>query len=204
MPYIYKNRRSDAFYLYPKITKTGKTTYSATQKKKAGALDELPEGYEVYENYNAQVFLRRIDQQVITDFEVQQVRQVVKETTKLKHIWVERKKDAIIVSTCSRETDPDSFVYSGAPPEDDFLLGFLGDIKRQAMGDHFSRHARLRPMLRFTLMDPEDRLYCVERYCFRGSIDDWIDIGSARFRLLTELAKEYCPHLDKESFYDLI
>ena len=32
------------------------------------------------------------------------------------------------------------------------------------------------PMMQFILEEKEQRLFTVQRYCFRGSIDDWIDI----------------------------
>ena len=57
-------------------------------------------------------------------------------------------------------------------------------------------------MLRFTLIDEERRLFGVERYCFRGSIDDWIWVASPN-KLETQAAV-FCKHLDKESFYDLM
>ena len=31
-------------------------------------------------------------------------------------------------------------------------------------------------MLRFTLDDKGDRTFRVQRWCFKGSIDDWIDL----------------------------
>ena len=41
-----------------------------------------------------------------------------------------------------------------------------------------------------------------QRYCFIGSIDDWIDIGKPG-KLLT-LVKKYVKHIDKESFFELV
>jgi len=40
-----------------------------------------------------------------------------------------------------------------------------------------------------------------ERYCFRGRIDGWIDIGSPD--RLDRLVATYVRHLEKDSFYDL-
>ncbi len=57
-------------------------------------------------------------------------------------------------------------------------------------------------MLQFTLDDKETRNFIVQRYCFKGSIDDWIFLDvSTNLKLL---AKKYCTHLGKESFYNLI
>jgi len=39
-----------------------------------------------------------------------------------------------------------------------------------------------------------------QRYCFRGAVDDWIDIGHGP---LAPLVKTYVKHLGKESYFDL-
>jgi hypothetical protein len=56
------------------------------------------------------------------------------------------------------------------------------------------------PMLQFLLEDEQRRLFTAQRYCFRGSIDDWIDIG---YGSLTTLVKQYVKHLGKESYFEL-
>ncbi len=58
------------------------------------------------------------------------------------------------------------------------------------------------PMLRFTLTAEAERKYLVERYCFLGGIDAWIDLEPPTS--LEKIVKKYCIHLGKESFFDLI
>ncbi len=56
-------------------------------------------------------------------------------------------------------------------------------------------------VFRFTLQDSEKRLFTLERYCFKGPIDDWIYlVGPAE---LENLAKEYLKHLGQKSLYEL-
>ena len=55
-------------------------------------------------------------------------------------------------------------------------------------------------MLQFVLEDAQRRLFTAQRYCFRGTIDDWIDIGHGP---LTTLVKTYVQHLGKESYFEL-
>ena len=62
--------------------------------------------------------------------------------------------------------------------------------------------ATFTPLLRFTLLDEARRTFQTERYCFRGSIDDWIDVGWPG--LLEKLCKLYVRHLGQESFYELM
>jgi len=55
--------------------------------------------------------------------------------------------------------------------------------------------------MRFILEDKKQRSFIAERFCFKGSIDDWIYIGGPDS--LENLLKAYLKHLGQESFYDL-
>lgn len=59
------------------------------------------------------------------------------------------------------------------------------------------------PVFKFSLMDAETRTFCVSRWCFRGSIDDWHDLCDFDAPL-GHLAKKYCRHIGEESFFDLM
>jgi hypothetical protein len=61
--------------------------------------------------------------------------------------------------------------------------------------------AHYQPILRFLLIDPERRLFVPERYCFRGSVDDWISIGPPD--TIRKLAARYLKHLGQDSFFEL-
>jgi len=55
--------------------------------------------------------------------------------------------------------------------------------------------------MRFILEDEKTRLFSAERYCFRGSVDGWLELGqSLDFELLV---KKCCVHLGEDTFYDL-
>jgi len=56
-------------------------------------------------------------------------------------------------------------------------------------------------LMRFILKDEEKRTFVVERYCFLGSIDDWIFLEQSDN--LKKLVMKYCRHLGRDSFYDL-
>ncbi len=57
-------------------------------------------------------------------------------------------------------------------------------------------------MLRFKLVNPDTREYGAERWCFRGSIDDWIMLGG--YGSLAKVVEQYAKHLDRESFFELM
>ncbi len=55
--------------------------------------------------------------------------------------------------------------------------------------------------MRFVLVDKEKRTFVAQRFCYLGSVDDWIDISEAG--KLCDLACAYLPHLGKDSYFDL-
>lgn len=57
------------------------------------------------------------------------------------------------------------------------------------------------PEMQFVLVDEPKRTFATLRYCYLGSIDDWIPVG--RSGKLPRLVKRYVKHLGKESFVTL-
>ena len=55
-------------------------------------------------------------------------------------------------------------------------------------------------MLRFPLVDPVNRLFGAERWCFFGSIDNWYPLS--KIGRLDTLVEELAKHLDQESFFE--
>ncbi len=72
------------------------------------------------------------------------------------------------------------------------------------MQDFYDRHATYLPIFRFILVDPEQRLFTAERFCFRGRIDDWMPLLSSGEESLQTLATRYVKHLSEDSFYELM
>jgi uncharacterized circularly permuted ATP-grasp superfamily protein len=184
------NRRGDTWYLHEGRTKTGKPKYFFSRKQEGTLAATIPAGYEVYENPQAQVFLRKTLPQIITAEEVRTVEQALQERAKLEYYLIDVKGPSIVVHLPNTSVD------------------FLEHLA----GDSFSwRPAGLRramqtclnysPMMQFTLVNQETRGFSVERWCFRGAIDDWIPLAYGDLRTLVA---KYGPHLGKESFYDLI
>ena len=61
----YVNRPGDAYYLHEAKTNIGNPKYYFSMKKEGDLVNSIPEGCEIYENPNAQVFLRKITPKVI-------------------------------------------------------------------------------------------------------------------------------------------
>jgi hypothetical protein len=56
-------------------------------------------------------------------------------------------------------------------------------------------------VMRFRLVEEDRRRFAAERFCFRGSIDDWIHIGGPD--RLEKLVKRYVKYLGTDDFYEL-
>jgi hypothetical protein len=66
-----------------------------------------------------------------------------------------------------------------------------GQVK--GLQETLDRHAQFTPVLRFILADAEQRAFRAERWCYLGSIDDWIYIG--QWESIDQLASELIPAL---------
>ena len=70
------------------------------------------------------------------------------------------------------------------------------------MREFMLSRAKYDKMMRFTLTDAGSRHFNVERWCFRGGIDDWHFLeGDAP---LETLVGKYVRHLGQESFFALM
>lgn len=182
------NRKGQTFYLHQKTTKKANLKYFFSMKRDGELAESIPHGFEVYENPNAQVFLRKIQQKMITDDEIAIVEKGMREFARLPYGRVDVKKDIISVFVPDQNVGRLSEAFSFA----------LNDRKMQ---DAFSQAITYSAMLRFVLVDEAKRLFATQRYCFLGSVDDWIDIGESN--TLPKLVKRYVKHLGQDSFFEL-
>ena len=168
MPVTYVNRYRDTYYLHAGKTKTGKPKYWFSTKAEGDLVDAIPEGYEVYENPDARVYLRKKPPQIVTPEEVAVVKEGVQRFAPDQNCLVDVRQADIIVY-------------------------------------HSKRGNMYQKMLRFTLDDKKDRTFRVQRWCFQGSIDGWIDLWvSGGIGKLPDLVREFCPHIGQDSFYELM
>ncbi len=192
----YTNRVGKTYYLREGKTKTGKPRYffSSQQHGKGQAIEDIPEGYEIYEHpENAQVFLRKTRPQLITDIEKQIVKKYANKLARSKRYRVDCKDEYITIyeSNADIENLRDTF--------GDFLIGMtFDDDAMSALISMADQHYTA--MLRFCLADKERRTFTAERFCFRGSIDDWIYLGGPDD--LKKLAEQYIELLGTDNFFD--
>ena len=146
MPIQYTNRRSQTYYLHQGTTKTGKPKYYFSMKSEGTLADKIPDGFEIYENPNAQVFLRKIQPKIITDEEVALVEQGMKQYSKLQYYQIDVKKNTIIVF----EANQDVKALSG-------ILKFAPRVKEVGVENLLAQLITYSPVLHFVLVDDEKR-----------------------------------------------
>lgn len=190
MTVTHTNRKGKTYYLHQGTTKTGNPKYFFALRDEGDLVATIPPGYEIYENPNGQVFLRKIRPQLITDEEVAIVEAGMRQHCRLENYIVDVKKDTILIYTPDQDVDLLAETFEIFP-------GIQIERAKAALQSVLSYS----PMLQFVLVDEEKRLFEARRYCFLGSIDDWISISGAE--PLFELVKTYVQHLGEESYYDL-
>jgi hypothetical protein len=186
------NRKGKTYYLHQGTTKTGKPKYYFSPIAEGDLVEIVPDGYEVYESPNAQVFLIKELPKVITDDEKAVDEQELKAIDSPKAYKIDVKGEVITVFE-SNENIRNLWE----------LFGSLAYHSRREteMRDLLEQSASYSPVMRFILHDEDARTFVPQRYCFRGSVDDWIYIGGPD--PLTVVAGKYMPHLGKESFFEL-
>ncbi len=186
----YTNRKGKTYYLHVGKTKRGNPRYHFSMETPGELLKEIPEGYEIYENPNAQVFLRKIQPKEILDEEMAILEKELRAHAKPTKYIIDTKAKVIII-----------FWTNQSGPRIGDLSSFFGMAR---MEEFYESHAYFSPIFRFTLVDPQERLFIAERFCFRGSIDDWMHLLDGGPDSLEILATRYVRHLGKESFYELM
>jgi hypothetical protein len=63
------------------------------------------------------------------------------------------------------------------------------------------RYTQYTPVMRFILEDAEGRIFVAQRWCYRGSIDDWIYVSHSG--KIEALAKKLVSKLGTDDFYEL-
>jgi hypothetical protein len=193
MPITHINAKGKTYYLHQGTTKTGKPKYHFSPKLEGNLVAAIPDGYEIYEHPNAQVFLRQAQPKIITDSERQVVENGMKRFSGVSHYKLDVKGNEISIYTAAQHTEALHAI----------LQTFPGAMEKRAQVEEvLNRSAHYAPVMKFELIDENRRLFATQRYCYRGSIDDWIYIGTSGE--LPLLVRRYVKHIDKESFFELM
>jgi hypothetical protein len=187
MSYSYQNRFGKKWCLLRKTSKTGKEQFYFSQKP-GGDAPDLPPGYEAFENAQGQVFLRKQGSAEIRQSEVDRAAAHLRRLGKNRGFEAWPAKNTVTIYEFNRTS-----AYLAE------ALGLPLSSTKIQQADY--NHGGRMPLLRFVLADAEQRTFFAQRYCFRGSVDDWIDLAGPGN--LDALCRKFTPHLGQDSFYEL-
>lgn len=191
MVLTYENRKGDTYYLHQSLTKKGNPRYVFSKQKDDKVLQAIPGGYEIYENPNGLVFLRKIQPKIFSDEEMAVVENGIRDYADLEFYKVDVKGNAIIIYLPLQDVDAIKEVVS------------LSSLKTpERINNLIHKFITFGPEMQLILTDKEKRLFSLKRYCYRGETDHWLTLETSSD--LESLAKEYFKHLEKESFFDLL
>ncbi|MGB7343849.1 MAG: hypothetical protein WBD20_06535 [Pirellulaceae bacterium] len=185
----YVNRRRETYFAFEGTTKTGKPKYFASKKPtsaNASRAETLPADFEFFENpMNATVVIRRRRPTTLT----------VAQRNLLSRLTLEHS-----TMNCEVIIDGNSLiVYSSSKPQFDPAIESIMPGFSKSVADN----ANLEPGFKFTLAEPEKRLFSIARYCYRSSMEGWLELHRRPASMET-LAAQYLAHLGQESYFDLI
>jgi len=193
MAKAFKNSREVAFYIKSKKTKKGNTTYYMTKKLDDQCLDAEPEGFEVFEKPDTRtIFIRR---RKPNKFGLKGVNIIKKELRKNKNIadfTIDINGALAKIYTTELEDERDN-VFSGG------LQDLL--FSKNQMNVFRKIFQRYEERMRIKLVEKKGKKeYLVYRYCYRGSVDDWIVIDAGDD--LSQLAKDNLHLIGTEAYFE--
>ncbi len=179
MAYQHSNRKGVTYYLHQR-ERNGKTRYVFTRQLGEGALEAIPEGYEVRESVNGQVSLARATERLVRAAEEDAVRGFLPDGCQLEI----KGREVIVFEPANG---------AGIPAPNPWL--------QRAMAAHLAKSARYEPVMKFELLDDDKRTFEVSRWRYSGE-------GGWTYPLATgplaKLARKFLPHIGKQSFYNLM
>jgi len=194
MPITYTNRKGFTYFLNKGVTKTGKPRYYFARERKGEPVEEIPQGYQIEESVNGIVSLVKARRQLILPEESASVEAALQRHPKARNYRVAVKdKQVVIYERIGLDADEMIRIFEESFP---VLLG-----TRKKLEEESNRSAQFTPVMRFILDDPETRKYHAERWCYSGSIDDWIYAGHSG--KIEQLAKELTPKLGTDAFFEI-
>jgi hypothetical protein len=195
MQVTYTDRKGKIYYLCQGLTKKGKPRYYFTREPKGKPVEAVPEGYEIRESVNGVVSLAKKRAALILPEEREAVERAIERHSKARNYRMDVKGKRIVVY---ERVGPD--VEDLSP-----MLRRIGQLSSTRLGElqaSLDRNARFTPVMRFTLSDEEKRTFYTERWCYLGSIDDWIHIG--RSGPVHLLAQRFVPLLGSDALYEVL
>ena len=193
MPVTYTNRKGKTYFLCKGQTKTGKTRYYFAREPKGEPLEDIPDGYKINESVNGIISLAKDRPVLVQEDEIAVVETEVSRNPKSRRYRVSVKHDRIEI-------------YEMIAPEAETMAGILdkygfSPINAVAkMQDYLDGSSQFSAIMRFILVDKDEREFRGQRWCYSGSIDDWIDVDYGQIQ---DLASQMIHALGTDEFFEL-
>ena len=194
MQITYTSRKGRTYYLCQRVTKKGKPRYYFAREPKGKPVEEIPKGHEVRESVNGIVSLGKKRRVQILPDEKAAVEAAIERHPKSRNYRIDVKDKWIVVYERIGDAEEVLSEFS--------RFGGVSPARLEAVRETLDRHAQFTPVMRFTLFDQEPRTFYTERWCYLGSIDDWIHIGPSGSVHL--LAQRFIPLLGTEALFEVI
>lgn len=191
MAITYTNRQKKTFYLHVGLTKKGNPKYYLALTPEGSLADQIPDGFEIHEKGSGQVVVRRKLAQLIAPDELTVVQRRLAKVKEARRSYAEREGKFITV-----------FVARRIHLLEEVVLQMNPLAKQTKLDDLVDQFLNYDEVFRFVLIDSEKRLFQAQRFCYLGSVDDWIFIGEEDS--IENLADLYLPHINQESYFDLM
>ena len=193
MPVTYTNRKGKTYFLCKGQTKTGKPRYFFAREPKGEPVEQIPAGFTIRESINGIVSLAKDRPVLIRAGEIEFVEAEVGRHPKNKRYRVGAKLDRIeIYEMSGPDVENLEAIFSESGLSQPVIAESIQKILESS--SHFSA------VMRFILIDEDERTFRAQRWCFLGSVDDWIDVD---YGSIQELAGEMIPALGTDEYYEL-
>lgn len=187
---IYTNRKGTPYYFREVNGKRG-VRIVCSQRQSEADLSAIPDTHEVVESPNAQVSCRKKMISSILPEEIALTKKICTERVKKGvRVKVEIKKKAIIIHSADT-SDINELAKA--------IIGFCPSNSRDAQGI-LENNLRFEAVLKLELVNLETRTFAVYRMRWTGTCN-WLFLNEST---LPKLLKKYVPHIELDSFYDLV
>lgn len=187
MPFQYVTLNGDVYHLKQSVNARGTTLYHLVKNKKGPYLDAMPEGYEIFEDPNGRLTLRKDGPKLISDDELQLVIDGMRQYSTQPKFLCDRHKKTITIYTC--------FEMDTAFLAKRLNLGPVETLLLEA------RYREFRPFydpeMCFVLVDPKERLFSPKRLFINRRLHGMRTIGDSD--TLENLIPRYVRILTKHS-----
>lgn len=164
MPFTHTTWRGKTYFLHTGPKRCGGVQHFVSTDPDGPTAEAVPDGFEIHETPNGQVYLRKAKPALIRPDELALVNaELSKPQTSQRCYLAEVVGKEIVIH------EGDTHIET--------LRAINIRFSERGLEEYAARNAQYTAVMRFVLIDKATREFAPERFCFRGSVADWISIG---------------------------